>query len=93
MVKTCRARNGHLLIQNRAPLCREIAVLVAIVILRAERELILTPIAIHLQAVQAVQFPRQRATKVVEVSRTVLVAAALRQLLQHPVAIGGSTVQ
>ena len=41
----------------------------------------------------AVELPRQYATNVKEVGSTVFIAAILRQQLQHPVAISGTTIQ
>ncbi len=53
----------------------------------------MTPIAIDLQTVHAIELPRQHATQIIEISRTVLVAALLRQLLQYPVAISRAAIQ
>ncbi len=85
--------SGRFFVQDRAPLGRDITVLIAIIILRTERELVFTPIAIHFQAMQIVEFPCQHTTEVIEVCYTVLVAALLWQFLEDPVTIGRTAIQ
>ena len=93
MVESGRECSRGLLAQHRAPLGRYVAVLVAVVVVGTERELVLTPIAEHLESVHAVKLPRKHAAKVVEVGVAVLVAALFGQLLQYPVAVGGAAVK
>ena len=93
VVESGRECSRGLLAQHRAPLGRYVTVLIAVVIVRTERELILAPITEYLESVHAVKLPCKHAAKVVEVGITVLVAALFGQLLQYPVAVGGTTVK
>ena len=93
VVESGRECSRGLLAQHRAPLGRYVTVLIAVVVVRTERELILAPITEYLESVHAVKLPCKHAAKVVEVGITILVAALFGQLLQYPVAVGGTAVK
>ena len=93
VVVSGRQRSRHVLAQHRAPLGREVAVAIAIAVLRAEREAVAASVAIDLEAMPVGHPPRQHTAEVIEVGTAVLVAALLGQPLQNPVAEGGAAVQ
>ena len=93
MVEAGSDRCRHLFIQDGAPFGREVPILIAISVLRAEREPVVAPIAIQLEAMHRVEPPRQHTAKVGKVCITVFVAALLRQMLENPVAVGRTPIQ
>ena len=61
VVESGRQCGRDLLTQHRTPLCRDVTVLIAVIVIRTERELVMAPVAIYLQTVPAVGLPRQHA--------------------------------
>ena len=93
MVVSGREVRHKLFAEDGTPMCRDIHIAIAILLVVVEGKAVTTIIAIDVQFVILVEGMREGSADVIESGLTVLVSALFRQHAHNPVAIGGTSAE